>query len=366
MVVGGINSGINHFSMAVSGKGLNLIGMATQNVGSWYNGTVGKALGQTGVGGFVNGFLTGAGETVSGMAQFSVYDTGKSLVTLATNGQARAQFAEGVGSWWHQLSSGNVFVAGQTTAVVASLFVGGESATVAKADEATSLLARGGNIISDFKVATTAGAKAFGKSLLEDSTKSLSTFFDLGGAVVSTGKSLWKATSDGVKEAKNVFSDTHGTLKISSKYADINDYTYNSMTNPGPLADLESRPISNFYGGRYNMEVLKENRVYYRGGSADNPMGQWFTTEPPKSTAQVRIDTAVKEQWINPRTGVLEGTSPIDCVYKIEIPKGTTIYEGPVGTQGGVYLGGLNSKQIYIDKPWQIDGVKVLDKLPIK
>ena len=145
--------------------------MAAQNVGSWYNGTVGKALGQTGVGGFVNGFLTGAGETVSGMAQFSVYDTGKSLVTLATNGQARAQFAEGVGSWWHQLSSGNVFVAGQTTAVVASLFVGGESATVAKADEATSLVSKLGDLKTFVSIK--------GSSLVDDLSGKMADFRSL-------------------------------------------------------------------------------------------------------------------------------------------------------------------------------------------
>ena len=47
------------------------------------------------------------------------------MATLATNAQARAQFGSAVGNWWQQLSGGNAFVAGQTTAVVASLFVGG-------------------------------------------------------------------------------------------------------------------------------------------------------------------------------------------------------------------------------------------------
>jgi hypothetical protein len=32
-----------------------------------------------------------------------------------------------------------------------------------------------------------------------------------------------------------------------------------------------------------------------------------------------------------------------------------------VGNQGGVYQGGLSKQQIFINTPWEIDGVKVLD-----
>ena len=54
-----------------------------------------------------------------------------------------------------------------------------------------------------------------------------------------------------------------------------------------------------------------------------------------------------------------------DKVYKIKIPKGTTIYDGPVGSQGGIYQGGLNKEQIFIDSPWNLDGVEVIDSWPI-
>ena len=53
--------------------------------------------------------------------------------------------------------------------------------------------------------------------------------------------------------------------------------------------------------------------------------------------------------------------SAIDKVYKIKIPKETTIHDGPVGSQGGIYQGGLNKEQIFIDSPWNIDGVDVID-----
>lgn len=51
-------------------------------------------------------------------------------------------------------------------------------------------------------------------------------------------------------------------------------------------------------------------------------------------------------------------------MYAIKIPKGTAIYEGPAGYQSGIYVGG--KEQIFISKPWEIRGVKVISetKLP--
>ncbi len=46
---------------------------------------------------------------------------------------------------------------------------------------------------------------------------------------------------------------------------------------------------------------------------------------------QVRIDLAVKPQWIDSVTGELTGTSIINTNYAIKIPAGTTVYSGPVG-----------------------------------
>ncbi|EGJ41131.1 cytosolic protein [Streptococcus sanguinis SK49] len=151
---------------------------------------------------------------------------------------------------------------------------------------------------------------------------------------------------------------------IQSKYVDLYSYEYNSYTNPGPLSEFSTTPNRNFYGGRYNKTVLSEDTIFYRAGNADNPLGQWFTREAPQSRAQVRIDTAVKDIWTNP-DGSYSGQSAIDKVYKIKIPKGTTIYDGPVGSQGGIYQGGLNKEQIFIDSPWNLDGVEVIDSWPI-
>ncbi|HFI0115668.1 TPA: hypothetical protein ACGPB2_000900 [Streptococcus suis] len=212
------------------------------------------------------------------------------------------------------------------------------------------------------------GLKISRQNLLEDLSK-------YGGTIVGAGKGDFVGGVEIPKGTRiDVVSQKTGieTLKVASvadeltvmdmvsKYDDIYAYEFNGTTNPGPLAELSSRPNRNFYGGRYNTIELDDDIVLYRAGRGDNPMGQWFTTEPPFSRAQVRIDTAVKDIWTTP-DGVYTGQSPIDKVYKIKIPKGTTIYDGPVASQGGIYQGGLDKIQIFIDSPWNIEGVEVLD-----
>ena len=113
-----------------------------------------------------------------------------------------------------------------------------------------------------------------------------------------------------------------------------------------------------------NVVTLQDDVILYRtGDSTGNQLGQYFTETPPTSVAQVRIDLAIKEQWIDPSTGVLTGTSVIDSYYTIKIPKGTTIYVGPADYQGGIYLGG--AEQIFIEKPWLIDGVEIISNTPL-
>ncbi len=142
-------------------------------------------------------------------------------------------------------------------------------------------------------------------------------------------------------------------------------YEYNMIENPVPLVKIDGQPASNFYAGKYNIEVLPEDRIYYRAGQDGKPLGQWFTSEPAESVAKVRIDTAVKEQWIDRITGEITGTSIIDTNYAIKIPKGTTVYTDPVGYQGGVYLGGYDMMQTFIQEPWKLN-VEVISKRPLK
>ena len=142
---------------------------------------------------------------------------------------------------------------------------------------------------------------------------------------------------------------------VTSKYNDFYDYEYNAYTNPGPLA--KDKHNLNFYGGRYNERVLTEDKIYYRAGSVSNKYGRYFVETPPKSVIQVRMDTAVKPYWIdtrtsewtkNLRTGEQTAKSMIEQVYVVRVPAGTVIYEGPIAPQGGMYLGGMETKQIFV------------------
>lgn len=143
-------------------------------------------------------------------------------------------------------------------------------------------------------------------------------------------------------------------------------YSFNMIENPGPLAKLDPNAAATFAGGKYNVIQLQSDLILYRGGKAGggkNAFGQFFTRKAPQSRAAVRIDSAVKAQWIDPQTGALTGSSPIESVYALKIPKGTIIYEGPAGYQSGVYVGG--QEQIFIPKPWGIPGVKVISETPL-
>ena len=56
----------------------------------------------------------------------------------------------------------------------------------------------------------------------------------------------------------------------------------------------------------------------------------------------------------------MTGISRINTIYEIRIPAETTVYEGPVARQGGVYLGEMETEQVFIQKPWEIPGVTIM------
>lgn len=147
--------------------------------------------------------------------------------------------------------------------------------------------------------------------------------------------------------------------KIVSKYNDVNKYEYNATTNPGPLSIGDDPQINNFYGGRYNKRILEKPEVYFRAGDSgyEKEFGSYYTKDFPKSSIQVRTDSAVKLYWTK-QNGALGSMSPLNRVYMIEFPAGTEIYEGPIGYQEGRYLGGLENEQIYIEKAWKKGALK--------
>lgn len=173
------------------------------------------------------------------------------------------------------------------------------------------------------------------------------------------------------KFAKSGFRWEHPTVgagegrlaESSASAVEAHQYTYNMVENPGPLAELPGCPAANFAGGRYDEVILSEDTTLYRGGKAGTPLGQWFTRDRPRSVAQIRIDTAVLPHWVHPVTGSSMGSSPIDTVFTVRVPKGATIYLGPVANQGGVYKG--VGEQIFISKPWLIPGLKVIRSEPL-
>lgn len=129
-------------------------------------------------------------------------------------------------------------------------------------------------------------------------------------------------------------------------------------------SDPQESPAANFAGGQYTEVTLADDTVFYRAGVSTRELGQWFTQAPPTSVAQVRIDTAVPPHWIDPATGGFLASSPIDHMWAISIPAGTTVYYGPTANQGGVYVGG--AQQVFIREPWTLTGVAAVDGWSIR
>ena len=102
-----------------------------------------------------------------------------------------------------------------------------------------------------------------------------------------------------------------------SKYNDVNKYEYNATTNPGPLSIGEDNtPIKNFYGGRYNKRILEKPEVYFRARDSGykKEYGSYYTKDFPKSSIQVRTDSAVKLYWLK-LDGELDSMSSLNRVY---------------------------------------------------
>jgi filamentous hemagglutinin len=128
--------------------------------------------------------------------------------------------------------------------------------------------------------------------------------------------------------------------------------------NPGPLPDHMAETFS---GGKYTTVVTDAPITLYRAGVLADPpsasWGQYFSEDIPISEVQTRVDKAVLPTW---RTG---DASPIEVVFNVELPAGTTLHIGEVGSQGGIYNGGTG--QIVVVKPWDIPGGKIVEHHPI-
>ena len=159
----------------------------------------------------------------------------------------------------------------------------------------------------------------------------------------------------------NLVGGGYAAYKAANKFSlnkvstNPREYSYNMIENPGPLPEINETAANSFASGKYNVKILEEDTVFFRAGNSDSPLGQYYTRDIPESVIKVRIESAVKPQWIDRETGHLTGTSELTDIYATKFPKGTVYYEGPTGYQGGVYIGG--KEQIFINKPWTIDGI---------
>lgn len=150
---------------------------------------------------------------------------------------------------------------------------------------------------------------------------------------------------------------------VNYKNPDMENYKYNQVVNPGPLSRYKNERgeivdiTTSFYGGRYNEETLQEDTIFYRVGSGDG-RGHWFTSNPPDSIIQARLNNAIPHVWTDAE-GNFNGFSEIDTVYAFVVPQGTKVYSGPVRDQAGMSAGGPESIQTFIPN---IDNIRLYEK----
>ncbi|WP_460059553.1 HNH endonuclease signature motif containing protein, partial [Pseudolactococcus yaeyamensis] len=219
LVVGGVNSGINHASMAIRGEGLNLVGMASEKVGAWYSKNIAQPAKDSGQPWleFLAGVGGAAGEMVSGMAQMNVVEISKSVGTLITSPEARKQMGAGIGEWWKQVRSGNAYVIGETVFNVAGFFVGASEVQaafkVARGGQATSILSKGG---------------AFVKALGKEGASNAKNLFTMPSRVVDNISSNGKKFMQNLEEVFSGKNSRYAFAGVGDSESILNKVTRNS------------------------------------------------------------------------------------------------------------------------------------------
>ena len=174
--------------------------------------------------------------------------------------------------------------------------------------------------------------------------------------------------TDSENKFLNDYMDKEIPGKIVSKYNDVNKYEYNATTNPGPLSIGDDPPINNFYGGMYN-DASNESGIFVRMGDKIKPYGSWYTKVSKNSEVEARVDLAIKKWWVKPNgeikiRGFETEKSILDTMYYIKFPEGIPKYKGPVGYQGGPFLGGLDQEQYFIPDSWEYG--EIIETYPVK
>lgn len=122
-------------------------------------------------------------------------------------------------------------------------------------------------------------------------------------------------------------------------------YKYDMVNDPGPLPESAAE---NFAGGRYDVEVLEEDLVLFRAGDSEHEWGSYWSDAPPVGELQARIDFAIERSWLDDE-GLPTIHSDINTGRAVLIPRGTTIYRGPVASRGNTLVGGA-AEQIFLPR----------------
>jgi hypothetical protein len=117
---------------------------------------------------------------------------------------------------------------------------------------------------------------------------------------------------------------------------------WNPLNGPGPLGE---KVAATFRGASYTESVTPEATTLYRvyGGKAGE-LGPYWTRTPPAGPLQSQIDNALLPQWGNTAQNVT----------RIQVPSGTTIFEGFAAPQGGLVGGGNQVFIPCVDPSWII------------
>jgi RHS repeat-associated protein len=186
---------------------------------------------------------------------------------------------------------------------------------------------------------------------------------DLANAFIYAARGKWNDATLAALAAIPILGSVGDAGKVLRK----GDFSFNiaseillnsNKIKSGKLARLADELAVTFLGGKYETAILKQDTVLYRAGAKDRPLGQFFSKDIPKSEIQVRIDKAIPPRWPS------GSKAPLDTIFEIKIPSGTTVHIGTVAPQGSFFLGG--TQQIVIEKPWNIENVEVLRAFPLK
>jgi acetylornithine deacetylase/succinyl-diaminopimelate desuccinylase-like protein len=111
-------------------------------------------------------------------------------------------------------------------------------------------------------------------------------------------------------------------------------------TGAGPLGEDIAKT---FRGASYTEHVTEEATTLYRayGGDAGELSSYWSRT-PPSGPLQAKMDSALKAEWGNTATSV----------SKIEVPRGTRVFEGSTAPQGHLMGGGNQVVIPHVPREW--------------